>query len=972
VFCLILVVFLSWGLLSAQEGLTIKGLVTDSNGEPIPGANVYLEGIGIGAATDFEGFFSFMVPAAQVSGQQVEVVARYVGFKERRERIILQGSELVQNFSLQEDIFETEAIVVSGIASETSKDVAPVAVSRVSATDYTISNSYQGINQLIAGKVSGVGMVPSSGNVGSGFRFNVRAGGGLNGDEQPVIYVDGVRMDDSEVLGYGVGGQGMSMLANLNPEDIDKIEVLKGPAGAASYGTSGSNGVVLITTKKGKLVAGEPAGLSLNYRFLTGWNEQSYEYSEDEFVSYQDANKIFRDGMIMQHTLDIAGGNNFVQYFAAFDQRNEDGIMRNNYMDRNSFRANLTAFPSENLNIKINTNYLQNKMSRPQNDNNIYGYLGNTLLAPESWGFTDSLAVEGLTDDHRINQFLGSIKLNWTPFSNFEATFGAGVDNSNWRQDQTYPANLDYAFATAGLRSIFIRENRQFTYDLNARYKYMIGDYIDATSTIGAQLFEQFLKTAFQTAEEFSTELITDIGAGGLRTDQGEAQTHAREAGIYFEQRMSYVNQYFLTLALRTDYASSIGVEAPSIIYPHASMAVRIDRYGFLPAQINLFKVRVAYGESGVLPGARDPIALLWGAATGGYGAGAVTTGIGNIEIKPERIKEVELGFEAEFFNNYALEFTYYTQRASNSIVDKQLAPSTGLTATGQPFNIGGMKNWGIESLLQASPVRSRDFQLDMNLIWNYQTNEVTDLGGAQPIFDGFDVNVIKEGMPKHQFYVLDVTAARFDDAGVYLGPQVSDDRVDKGSPIPSHTGSFTLNFRFLKNFSLNLLADWALNHKIYNNTDIFAARFGNKPRFNLLANQLDRAGTTTDGFFVEVDESITRLTPGTAEYIAAAEEYAKLDWRYDGNYIQEADFFKLREISLSYSFKDLLPTISMDRYVKDFILGISARNIFTSTKYPGADVEVNFNGARTLSRGADFLTLQNPRVYNFWLRLAL
>ncbi len=399
---------------------------------------------------------------------------------------------------------------------------------------------------------------------------------------------------------------------------------------------------------------------------------------------------------------------------------------------------------------------------------------------------------------------------------------------------------------------------------------------------------------------------------------------------------------------------------------------MRVDRYGFLPPQINLFKFRAGYGESGVLPGTRDPIAKLWGAATGAYGAGAVLTGIGNIEIKPERIKEVELGFDMEFLDIYALEFTYYTQHASNSIIDKNLAPSTGLIATGQPFNIGGMKNWGIESLFQASPVRSRDYQLDINLIWNYQTNEVTDLGGAQPIYDGFDVNVIKEGLPKHEFYVLDVTGAQFDDDGTYLGPQVSVDRVDKGNPIPSHSGSFRVSFRFLKNFNLNLLADWALGHKIYNSTDVFAARFGNKPRFNYLANQLDRAGTTTDGYFVEVDTTIARLSPGTGTYNAAAEEYAKLDWRYDGNYIQDADYFKLREISLSYSFKDLLPAISAEKYVQDLILGVSARNIWTTTKYPGADVEVNYAGSRNLSRGGDFLTLQNPRVYNFWLRLAL
>ena len=972
------------GLLSltiAQQAVTVKGIVTDQGGEAIAGANVFIEDLGVGSATDGEGYYSFVIPADKVSGQEVVLVVRYVGYKEKTERINLTDAEIVRNFRLNEDVFQSEAIVVTGIASKTSKDVSSIATSTVSASNYTAIQAYQGVSQLVAGKVSGVQLQNSSGNVGSGFSFWMRSGGGLNGDEQPVIYVDGVRIDDAEIgnaAGNWVGGQGMSMLSNLNPEEIDKIEVLKGPAGASSYGTNGSNGVILITTKKGKLIPGVGPALSINYKYLYGMNSQSHEYAEDEFLSYKDANRIFRDGMIFQHTLDLAGGNNFIQYYAAIDKRNEEGILRNNFMDRSSFRANLTAFPTENINFKINANYILNELTRPQNDNNIYGYLGNTLLFPTSYGFTDSAAVEGLSDINKINQFIGSAQLNWTVMPKMELTFGAGIDNSDWRGDQTNPANLQYAFVEQGQRQIWVRRNMQLTYDLNGRYSYKVYPGLEASTVLGTQIFDRMEQTSFMTSQVFSTELITDIGAGSVVPLWGEGKIHVRDAGLFWEQRFNYAEQYYLTMGLRNDYASSVGKKAPSIFYPSASFAIRLDRYEWLPSVFNLLKLRVAYGESGQLPGPRDPIPLLWGAANGGYGAGADLVGIGNAELKPEKIKEVELGFEAEFLTNYSAEFTYYQQNASNSIVGRNFAPSTGLTATGSPFNIGSMENWGIESLLRATPVRAKDMQLDLSLIWNYQTNEVTDLGGAQPIFDGFDVNVVKEGLAKHEFYTQKVIGADFDNDGNYTGPRVyetpdatDDDRVSFGNPIPSHTGSFTANFRFLTNFNVYVLCDWALDRKIYNSTDVFATRFGNNKEFNRLANQLGRAGSG-EAFFVEPDADITPLTPGTAEYDQVADKYAKLDWRYDGNYIEDAEYFKLREISLSYSFKNLLPLMKAERYVKDLTLGLSARNLLTFTPYKGADVEINSDGSRSNSRGQDFLTLQNPKVYNLWLRLAL
>lgn len=952
-FTILIALIISSGLF-AQEA-RISGVVT-ANGEPLPGANVMVKGLNIGAATDIEGKYSFPVPEEYLNGKEAVLSAKYVGYKEKTAAIVLSEENITQNFDLEEDVFRSEEIVVTGLASKTSKSVAEVAVSKIDAAGLTNMNPYTSMSQLVGGKIAGVQMTPASGNVGGGFRFFVRSGGGLNGDEQPVIYVDGIRIDNTEILGrYDAGGQGNSTLANLNPDDIASIEVLKGPAGAAMYGTSGSNGVVLITTKTGKLAQGKADNMQIAYKNVIGYNSQATKYKKENFLSADDANGIFRDGLIRQNNLSIAGGSAALRYFTSFDNRYEEGILPNNHMDRNSLKANLSAYPSEKVKLQLNGGYTFADFKRPSNDNSILGFLGNTLLLSRSWRFTRKESVLGIEDLAHSKQFTGNVQATYNPVQNLELNFSAGVDATNYRMEQTYPQNLVYSTANNGQRGLYNRENNQYTYDMNGRYYYNIMTGLKGNSVVGAQIFNRKYQTSYQQTEVFGSYLIKEVGSGTDVTDYGEYFEHTREAGIFTEHSFSYVDQYFLSLGLRNDYASSIGSEAPSILYPKASLALRLDKYGFFPSEtIGLFKLRAAYGENGQLPEFTDAIDLLWTSANGGYGGGAVLSSIGNPDIEPERIKELEFGFEAEFLTNYSVEFTYYKQFAENSIIGKELAPSTGKTATAIPYNIGSVESWGIESLIQATPIRTTNYELSLSLIWNYQTNEVTDLGGAQPIYDGFGDNVIKEGLPKHEFYIQKVTGARFDQNGEYAGVIVTPEPVDLGNPIPDHTGSFTVNFRFFKNFTLYAMADWGLNNKMLNMTQLYATIYGNNQAYN------------------DLEEQLNTLTPGTAEYIDAANKYAQMDPSYDGNFVEDADYFKLREVSFSYSFVDLLPVFYVNNYIKDIVVGFSARNIYTSTKYSGPDVEVNFDGSRSLSRGIDFLTLQNPKTYTFFVRVGI
>ncbi len=441
-FSLVLISTLSLAAFAAE----IEGIVTDATGTPLPGANVFIKGTAVGAATDQNGKFSFKYDPAE----EFVIIARYMGYK--TQSLTLKPGDDFSNlkFEMTEDVFLADEIVVTGIASERAKSVAEKAVSRLSADKLTVVNSYQDLSQMVTGKIAGVNIEKVTGNVGGGIRFNVRSGGGLNGDEQPLIIIDGIRVDNSRFTGAGVGGQGLGTLVDINPEDIEKIEVLKGPAGAASYGTSGSNGVVLITTKKGKLVPGQPRGLSIDYKMVTGYNAQSYEYTEDDFLSYKSINDIFRDGKVQQQSLGLYGGSGIMKYYLGFDKRYEDGIISNNSMDRSTVRANLDVIPSQKFMISISSGYTLNKTQLPNNDNNIFGFLGNTVLTPTPWQICDSLSVYGLTTKQKSNRLFGSARAEYRPFNNFEVSASIGIDDADLRQDKLYPQNLYYRFYPSG------------------------------------------------------------------------------------------------------------------------------------------------------------------------------------------------------------------------------------------------------------------------------------------------------------------------------------------------------------------------------------------------------------------------------------------------------------------------------------------------------------------------------------------
>ncbi|MES3631058.1 MAG: TonB-dependent receptor [Longimonas sp.] len=938
--CGLAVLLLAPGLVFAQDG-TITGTVTDGEtGEPLPGATVQIPETGDGAATDANGEYTLSVAEGTYT-----LSATFVGYSPvERDVEVVAGETVTVDITLEVAPEQLGEVVVQGLGLGQDRARSRVSIGRVDASDIAERASFDNVSQLISGNVAGVSAQASSGNIGGGIRFNVRGGGGLGGDGQPAIYIDGTRVDNNEIEGFGAGGQGISPLADLNPADIENIDIIRGPAGAAIYGTDGSNGVVLITTKGGSFSA-DPT-LNVEYRGTAGWSEQENEYSSRNHVTADDANALFGTGSLQEHQVSVSGGADFARFYASVNHRMEEGTIANNEGERTNLRANFEAFPTDDFSLRASAGYTINELQRPDNDNNVQGWLGNTLLLPTPYLFTDSLAIANLEDVQKINRFNGSLRASWEPIENLNLQATGGFDTSTRRQDRTRPPGFAYAgIGTDGERNIFTRQNDNFNFDAQASYAYGITDGLQATTLLGGQYTDVTRRTSFSTTRGFGNQLITDIGAGDELFSIGEGLVNTRTSGLFVQQELVYDDTYTITGMLRRDVATALGEDVSDVFYPSVTGSVTLSNFDWTPDFFTFLSARAAYGETGQLPGVLDAQSLRFSATVADFGAGASISSVGNPEIVPERIQELELGIDADISDRYSFEGTYWYNWAGDSIIDAPLASSTGFGFQSLPANVGSIESQGVEVTLGATPLLSETARVDLTFTYGYQWTEVQDLGpDRDEIFGGFNRNVLRPGSPRQAFFLVPVTGALFDANGVYAGPETGAREV-VGQPIPEHTGGFRVNATLFSNLSVSAFAEYALGHQVLNNTAGFGAGTGGYPIRNELQAQLGE------------------LTPGTAEYIDVANRLAQTNSNFDSNFVEDADWLKLREVSVRYNFSDLIQR-SGSAPIQNLTVGLAARNLFTITEYSGPDPEVNFTGGRGLIRGQDFLTLPNSRQF--------
>lgn len=940
----------------AQQG-TISGTVIDAeSGETLPGASVQIPAEDAGTATDAEGAFSI-----RVAPGEYELRVSFVGYENVTRTVNVQSGSTNQiRVRLQPSQAQLEEVVVTGFGREQTRGEANVSVSNIDAADLSETSNYENMTDLLQGRTSGVTVRRTSGNVGAGLRFDVRGGVSLNSDGQPLIFIDGTRISQDPATGFNVGGQSTgSPLADLDPNNIESINVLKGPAATSLYGTDGTDGVVLIETKSGQ----QGQDLQVDYRGTLGIARRQGDYNDDIYPTADRLNDIHRDASIQGHRVSLSGSFDEANYLVAYSHRDTESIFPTGEGQRNNLNANVEARPTESFTVGTRTTLALNEIYRPQADNNIFGILGNLALdAPFPGGFTeqDSLANFAIEDKQRIRRFQQSVELSYRPdaISGLSLRAEGGADISARRNDQTYPNRYsDRYLVSGGERNALDQDRRRFNADLTATYDYDITSGLSATTTAGSQLFSESDRFVSATASQIGTDLITDIGAGTQLDNIGEGVNNERSAGIIGRQQFEIVDRYSLEFSVRRDWSTRlIAGETGSFKewYPAARASAQLDDLDVMPDLISQFNLRASWGQSGSLPDLVDGELVRLQGSSSGFGTGATIGNVGNPDLDLEQVTEAEGGFDLGLNNRYSLSFTYYWQGTDDSIVDFQPAPSTGFGNQTEPRNVGEITAQGVELDLNATVLQAEQYSLNLNANYSYRDSEVEELGG-QTIFGDFERNVIREGFAPYSFRGLEVDGARFDDNGVFIGPNVSDEPVELGNPIPDHFGGFGLSATLFEDLRINAQAEYQVGHQVYSNTVNFLSLIGQNKRRNELQDQ-----------FGELD-------PGTAEYREVANALAETN-PFTGevdNFLQDADFLKIRSVGVRYDLADLIGSAAGTDQLRNFTLGFSAQNLFTITGYDlGPDPEVNFDGSRGLVRGQDFLTLQNPKEYTFSLEV--
>jgi TonB-linked SusC/RagA family outer membrane protein len=758
-----LLALLCAGSAGAQSGTaTISGQVTDSVAKaPLAGAEVMLASDAAGGAartarTNTAGRYAF----TGVTAGPATISVRLVGFAPRAQRVTVNdGATVTADFALAQRTTQLDQVVITGTGGVTQRRAVGNVIESIDAKNVLEVAPARSVDQLIGARTPGLIVLPSTGQVGTGAQLRVRAASSLTLSNDPIIYIDGVRMDASAARGpVQRGGAGASRLNDVSPEDIESIEVIKGPAAATLYGTEASNGVIQIITKRGR--SGK-AQLSFTTRQGTNWlanpegragmlyapnptaGQPPIGFNLYKHEAENGIGPIFSNGRNQGYQGNLTGGTDANRYYISGTYDDDVGVVDWNWDRKFTGRANLDILATNKVRLQGSIGHIRDRIRLAQNDiaTDPFSQLvwgtprtmntatrGFSNTPPEEWKL-----IEGHADNDRTTlSFTG----DYNPLSWFSNRLVTGLDVSsenNWLLYPRMPLGAQDPIGSLGTgQKSANRATRSFlTLDYSGNVKYGLGEAYKFTTSVGLQHYRSTLSTIFATATTFPAEPIQTIGGGSQTTGNETYQANAT-VGMYVQQQAAWNNRVFLTAALRGDDNSTFGKDFKAAYYPKfsASWVLSEEPWFKLPF-VNDLRLRGALGAAGTQPGTFDAVRLYQ--PTVGYldAPGLVPASYGNPKLKPERSQELELGFESTVLGGKVdLAYTHYGRKVTDAIVQVPIPPSLGFPGT-QVINIGKVTGWGNEFQANARVFQGRRIGWEVGTQLARNGNRVDDMGGA-------------------------------------------------------------------------------------------------------------------------------------------------------------------------------------------------------------------------------------------------
>jgi TonB-linked SusC/RagA family outer membrane protein len=760
---------------AAQAQGNIAGTVVAAGGrEPLSGSRVLVVGSTERATTDEQGRFQL----TGLSGTSVTIEVRRIGYKLARINARVGDDQLQVVLTLNPT--SLEAVVVTGTAGSSQKREIGNSIGTINATNVVDQAPIVSLQSLINGRTPGVVIMPTAGTIGSGSQIRIRGNASLSLGNNPLLFVDGVRVNNEAASGpvsQAFGSQPISRLNDFNPNDIESIEILKGPSAATLYGTEAANGVINIITKKGK--AGGARWTStvrqgVNYfadyqsRFPTNYGPRHLVTDPAgvgtgpiEALNFDSLLigacgsaaataagtkcDIFTTGRHQETELAVSGGSSGITYYASGNIMDAKGVEKTNSRKQYSGRLNVGLQPSDKITMGANIGYVAGPTYVPC-DAGCGGYTWTTLSAtplnynmPTRHGFHSSLPYQYdqtvvLWQD--LARTTASVRLEHQPTNWLSHRIVLGGDITN-EGDNEYDPRVD-SLQSLGFRSISQRDLKTRTLDYSANAIWNYKPSLRFTTSGGIQYYALSIHAVSASGSVFATPGLKSLSATTTRGQPNEGFSDDKSLGIFAQEQLSWRDKAYFTAALRSDDHSAFGADFSRVTYPKFSASYVISeepwfKLPFLSSRLDQLRLRGAYGESGKAPSTYSAIKT-YIATAGPNDVPAVTPNVtGNPNLGPEKGKEVELGFDAGFMNDKLnMELTYYNKKTVDAILDRQLAPSSGQAGV-QPFNIGGILNRGLELMVRGSAWKSDNLDVDLTASVATNHNEVTSLGlGSQ------------------------------------------------------------------------------------------------------------------------------------------------------------------------------------------------------------------------------------------------
>lgn len=998
----------------AQSTGTVRGRVVDPTSYPISDVTIGVSGSTLAARTNASGEFSLTnVP----SGPQT-LTARRIGYGRASLSVdVPAGAEARADFQLVQAAAKLEEFVVTGTAGSAERRTIGNSITTVDVAGLTSKTSITSVTEALQGKTPGLVVMPGSGMPGTAPEIRIRGASSTIG-YKPVFFIDGVRYNIEDMGGFAATGGGTLGLAqstqvttalnNLNPNDIESIEVIKGPAAATLYGADAANGVVQIITKKGA----RGGGMRMGFRGEIGQNkwalipENNYTTcdaaKQAATVSATDLrplwpgcqgiavntvitdNPLARDpralrvGDVLRHSLNVSGGGDRYTYYVSGDREIEQGPFFNSDNNRSSIRTNFGFSPNDQADLAVNVNYSSGQLRLPIQDESANGLLLSARrgLPGRRSLFTDSLDYGWRTISpaaaNRYKNYTASERMtlsghaSYHPFSWLQNRLTMGFDNTDTQAQLLFlPGDIEATQDPDAASGANLRRTptaRIFTIDYGSTLLFHPRPTISSATSFGSQVVADKREVLSATGIGIGAPDVTLVGLL-TRTTGAETYSENNSVGYYLQEQVGWKERLFVTGAVRADDHSSFGTNFDLIVYPKLSVSyVASDEPALQPAltaaHVNTLQLRFAWGQAGRAPTAYSaPQTYTTTRVTvgGTTGLALIPASFGNPDLKAERGDEVELGFEAGMLSNrLGTDVTYYNKTTSDMLQSIAVPASTGFLGT-YLTNLGKVNNTGVEISIYGTPVQTPRVMWEPRLTLATNKNKLVSFQLRDKILEtpgGQAYGVVQQhriGYPLGGFWVTPPLRCGVDALAATAAPCPAG--MDGAAQLTA-AGAAIFNpgdtaRRYFGSSMPTREIGFSNTVTLFRNVRLYALldHKGGHKVFNL--QERNRCQAANDNC-ARVNDPRARFPQTAADTVMFRELAVYRSTGVSPEWIESGDFIKLREVSLTL---DLPTHIARRAKASAANLIFSGRNLAVWSDYGGVDPEVNTYGGRNFVR---------------------